>query len=190
MNSLGPERPCNHDSAPRSSTGSASGTVGVVYCAPMVECHYMRNLPIWIQSLADLAIAVVTTWTLIILRRYAADTKIIAKNSSEQIESAQMPFVVLVLGREASRPWLLRNQGSGTALNIYFTRFVSQSSPPRMQWMTPLAPGQEIAVDRESALLTQESGFRVEYESLSGKKYRTLTKDKDGDLKTTFNRIE
>jgi hypothetical protein len=156
----------------------------------------MNHLPSWIQATADLTLAVVTIYTLIVLRRYAADTKIIAKNSSDQIENAQMPFVALVLRTElspspgsSSSPWAIRNQGSGAAINIYFTRFVGNEKPPIMQWMTPLGPGEECVMARESGDIVQTTGFIVECESLSGKKYRTTSKREGGELKTTFEKL-
>jgi hypothetical protein len=156
----------------------------------------MGHLPSWIQAIADVALVAVTTYTLIVLRRYAADTKTIAKNSSDQNENAQMPFVALVLRSESSlspgtssSPWAIRNQGSGAAINIYFTRFVGNDKPPIMQWMTPLGPGEECVVARESGEVLQKNGFTVECESLSGKKYRTISKRVDSDLKTTFHKL-
>jgi hypothetical protein len=58
-----------------------------------------------------------------------------------------------------------------------------------MQWNTPLAPGEEYVVARESGDVLHTIGFTVEYESLSGKKYRTISKRTNGDLKTTFQKL-
>jgi hypothetical protein len=148
--------------------------------------------PNWIGAIAAIWLAVVTTWTLVILRRYAADTKTIAKASVEQIENSQMPFVGLVMTTgESSRiaPWAIRNQGSGVALNIYFSRLVNENVT--MQWMTPLAPGEECPLEREvGVILGAESGFVVEYQSLAGRKYRTTTRRVENQLKVTFGEIE
>ena len=50
----------------------------------------------WIQALASVGIVVLTILTLIVLRRYAADTKTIAKVSASQTENATMPILVVV----------------------------------------------------------------------------------------------
>jgi hypothetical protein len=101
-----------------------------------------------------------------------------------------MPFVALVLRSEPDQsPWSIRNQGSGTAINIYYSRFVSDDKQPVMVWMTPLAPGEEHIVGRESGDVLHKNGFTVEYESLSGKKYRTISKRTNGELKTTFHKF-
>jgi hypothetical protein len=105
----------------------------------------LPGLPTWIEAIAGVWLAVVTTWTLVVLRRYAADTKIIARNSNEQIENAQMPFVALVETTGESRriPWAMKNEGFGAAVNIIYTRFLGIDKPTMMQWMMPLAPGDD-----------------------------------------------
>ena len=57
----------------------------------------MIEVRTWIQTVAEVVLAGVTTWTLVVLRRYARDTKKIAENSSEQLENSQTPFVALVI---------------------------------------------------------------------------------------------
>jgi hypothetical protein len=142
-----------------------------------------------ITALAGVWLAVITTWTLVVLRRYAADTKTIAKTSVEQVENAQMPFVAIVMGDSTHVPWAMRNQGSGTAVNIYFSRPLN-ANEVMMQWMTPLAPREEIPLDHKSGdLLTTKNGFIVEYESLSGKKYRTTTTRFENKMKVNFEKI-
>ncbi len=144
--------------------------------------------PSWIQATAEVVLAVVTTYTLIVLRRYAADTKKIAENSTKQIENAQMPFVALVMNTDPSRHgnWAIRNQGTGTAVNIYYTRYLSSEQAPIMQWMTPLAPAEAYTLPRENEQLKD---FTVEYESLDGIKYRTTAKQENGDVRTKFCRL-
>lgn len=150
------------------------------------------NLPTWIQAGADVLLAFVTTWTLIVLRDYARDNKKIAENSSAQIENSQMPFVTIILRSEPGpTPWAIKNQGFAPALNIYRSRSDGSDKKPMMQWTTPLAPGEEAHVSQGDANLMQSSdGFIVEYESLSGRKFRTVTFWNGPNLKVTFQRLD
>ena len=103
--------------------------------------------------MAEVALVVVTSWTLIVLRGYAADTKIIARSAAAQTENSQMPFIALVITTGVDRtvyPWAIRNQGFGPAVNIYYTRFLGEDKPPMMQWMTPLGPADEYLLPRET----------------------------------------
>jgi len=152
----------------------------------------MSALPTWIEAISGAWLAFVTTWTLVVLRRYAADTKTIAKNSTEQIENAQMPFIALVqtTGDDSRRvPWAIRNQGFRAAVNMYYTRFLPER-PPMMQWTTPLAPTNEYPLQRETGDLLTNDGFTVEYESLSGKKFRTTVKRVGNEMKTTLQKLD
>jgi hypothetical protein len=151
----------------------------------------MCDLSNWIQAGASAVLAFVTGWTLKVLRAYAADTKTLAINSSKQIENAQTPFVTLVTTTESERnsPWEIRNQGSGVGVNITYSRYMGEGNQPLMQWTTSLGPGESYHVSREDGNLTSESGFSVEYESLSGKRYRTVVKRVGSDMKTTFERL-
>ena len=53
--------------------------------------------PTWIQAISELWLALVTSVTLYVLWGYAKDTKVIAKNSSEQIEYSQRPFLAVAM---------------------------------------------------------------------------------------------
>jgi hypothetical protein len=87
----------------------------------------IRNLPIWIPSIADVTRAIGTVATLIVLRRYTADSKTIAKNSSDEIECSPMPLVTLVL---KGTGWAMKNQGFGPPVNIFYTRFAGDEKKP------------------------------------------------------------
>ena len=99
-----------------------------------------------------------------------------------------MPFIAMVTKTDPSRisDWAIKNEGSGPALEIYYLRYLGEDKPPMMQWMTPLAPGDEYSLPRESG----HRDFKVEYESLSGKKYRTTVTVSDGNRKTSFQRFD
>jgi hypothetical protein len=146
----------------------------------------MTDVPNYIQAASGVVLVGITFWTLIVLRRYAADTKTIAANSSQQIENSQMPFVTLVV---KDTGWAMKNQGFGTAMNIFHTRFVGKDKPPLNQWMTPMAPGEDMRVERDDADYIDKEGFTVSYESLSGKKYRTTIRKISGALNVQFEKI-
>jgi hypothetical protein len=144
----------------------------------------------WVQAIADFVLALVTSITLWVVIKYAGDTKTIAENSSVQIENAQMPFVAIVMLTDPERTsnWAIKNQGRGTALNIHYTRYL----PDKLaisQWMTPLAPGELYPLPKENDQQMPERGFTVEYESLSGMRYRTTVEWESGSPKTTFLRF-
>ena len=67
------------------------------------------------QSIADVVLAVVTSLTLWVVVKYAADTKTIAENSTRQLESSQMPFVALVILTDPDRAgnWAIKNWVTG-----------------------------------------------------------------------------
>jgi len=125
-----------------------------------------------------------------VLIKYAVDTNKIAKNSTQQLENSRMPFIALVMKKDDERysGWAIKNLGFGTAINIYYTRCLPDRKP-MMQWMTPLAPGEDYPLPRENDIQMAKSGFRVEYESLSGIKYRTAVEWVNGDPNTKFYRL-
>jgi hypothetical protein len=147
----------------------------------------------WAQALAALWLAVVTTWTLIVLRRYAADTKLIADNSALELESSQTPFISLIEGDmvQGWGPWKLKNQGNGVAINVRYSRHVAANQPLQMTGVTPLAPGESRSVSVESAVIFNggETPFTITYESLSGKKYRTTVQRVQDEVRTIFEKL-
>jgi hypothetical protein len=150
------------------------------------------NTPEWIQAGAAVALTVVTTWTLIILRRYAADTKRLAWNSAEQIEISQMPFVTLVEHSEPHRfgNWALHNEGFGAAINIYHSRWLGPQRENARIAAPSLGPGDQYAVDNNSAnIATSQTGFVIEYESLTGRKFRTTFTRHGDSQKTVFEKL-
>lgn len=103
------------------------------------------------------------------LCKYAWDTNRIARNSSAQIENSQRPFIALIVTVEyGHRFWKIKNQGCGPAVNVRYLHYLPDK-PPIMQWASPMAPGDEYALPQENALGMAKGGFKVEYESLSGK---------------------
>ena len=144
----------------------------------------------WIQAVAAICLVGISGWTLYVLIGYARDTKTIAGNSVKQNENSQMPFIALVEDKEPghSSKWLITNQGFGPALNISYSRCVGSDKPPFLQPLPPLAPSELYRVENADAELAASVGFEVNYESLSGKKYRTLVKRLNGAWQHSFER--
>ncbi|MGB8496076.1 MAG: hypothetical protein WCE53_16880 [Candidatus Acidiferrum sp.] len=144
-----------------------------------------------IQTITQVVLALVTMGALIVLIGYARDTKTIAKNGSEQIESSLLPFIALVEREESghSSNWAIKNLGKGPALNIYYSRSLSNDKP-KMQAITPLAPSAQYFVENADEDLTTKGSFTVDYESLSGKKYRTTVRRIRGERTHSFQRLE
>jgi hypothetical protein len=143
-----------------------------------------------IQTAAQILLALTTAWTLWVLIGYARDTKSIAKNSSEQVENALIPFVALIEKEPGhSSRWSIKNQGKGPATNVSYKRYTGENEPTIMQDILPLAPSDHYDVGNDDVELTGAGGFVVQYESLSGKKYLTTVLKIDGKRKHTFVRV-
>jgi hypothetical protein len=155
------------------------------------------NLPEWIQAAAGVAIVYFTGRSLVVLKDYAADTKKIAKVgvhqadlSLQQIENSQKPFVALVkkvpdAHTQSAGGWFLENQGFGAAVNLRYTHGFDTSV---WDYNTPVfGVGQFYHLMRFNIDTVRQHEFKIEYESLSGKKYRTSIIWVDGEMKMTFS---
>jgi|HubBroStandDraft_6_1064221.scaffolds.fasta_scaffold669100_2 hypothetical protein len=144
----------------------------------------------WFQAVAAFAIVYFTGRSLIVLKGYAEDTKKIAKASAEQVENTQKPFVGLVLKPENivqrfPGGWVIENQGFGPALNLKHTHGFD---PTVFDYTAPvLGKDQFHHLDRINIETARNHEFKIEYESLSGKKYRTSIVWVDGEMRTTFS---
>jgi hypothetical protein len=151
----------------------------------------------WLQAIAAFIIVYFTGRSLMVLKGYAEDTKTIATASVhqadisvQQIENAQKPFVALILkpeGITAYFPggWVIENQGFGPALNLRY----SHPLDPSVFDYNPsvLDKGQYHYMPRFVIDQMRSHEFKVEYQSLSGTKYRTLVVWVDGEMRTTFS---
>lgn len=143
-----------------------------------------------IQTITQVVLAIATVATLIVLIGYAKDTKKIAKNSFQQIESSLQPFVALVEREPGhSSNWSIKNIGKGPALNIRYSRYQADDKPPQWCSPSPLAPLEFYnGVDnRDAEFAEKKDGFIVEYESLSGRKYRTTVRQVEGVKRQHFS---
>ena len=112
-----------------------------------------------------------TFLTLRVLRRYADDTKKIADVSSSQTENSQMPFLAVMLRMRPDNEeagWGIENQGFGPALNVMYRISGRRSSIGSLSEGAIQATHGDIA----DAFAIQQPVL-IDYESLSGKKYRT-----------------
>jgi hypothetical protein len=150
----------------------------------------LSNLPNWIQALAAISIVGLTLATLIVLKDYATDTKDIARASVSQLEDSQMPFLAVIM-RESlpgnAGGWGIENQGFGPATNVSFGTGHSDAGRRHLGSM-PRGNVQAVHYDVEDAFKSAQQVV-IEYESLSGLKYRTIVKNIDGVMKTKFHKF-
>ena len=151
--------------------------------------------PEGIEAVTGIALVILTFLTLMVLRGYANDTKIIAIESTKQTshsvtqtENSQRPFLTLILheGRAGIvGGWKIENQGAGPALNIRYT--IPEGAAQVWRTLTSLPVGglQAYNVDIDAAL---HQGLTIEYDSLSGVRYRTVVTGTMNAPLTTFNR--
>ena len=128
------------------------------------------NLPSWIQAISAACIVALTFLTLIVLRKYAADTRTIADASASQIENSQMPFLAVVMRPEthdSTGGWGIENQGFGPAIDVSYSSIVAAHA--------------DIA---DAFALKQRLVIR--YESLSGAKYCTTVTMTKNVMQTQF----
>ena len=126
------------------------------------------------------AIASLTLLTLLYLRSYVRDTSKLASIASDQLESSQQPFVAFYFSTDPKDRTriLLKNVGSGPALNGSWIRFTANgtSGPASFSYLESHWEDPNPMVVDHSNFLEQFANSRVEmtYESLSGKRYRTI----------------
>jgi hypothetical protein len=150
------------------------------------------GIPEWIQAIATVAILPLTVWSLLILKKYAADTKRIADDSASQVERSYVPFLAVITkpipGASKNENWFLENQGFGPALNIVRIRHFPDSNS-QMLAESPIGARSDVRIDRFTADGFNQHGFTAEYESLSGKKYRTVVIWPNGEMQTKFEAL-
>jgi hypothetical protein len=142
--------------------------------------YIFASAPAWIEAFAALVAALaavgvtrLTYLTLIVLKEYAADTKTIAKASASQTETSQIPFLAMAPSLVGAAEWGMCNQGFGPAINISYSRY--DRGQRLMQPVPPLAIGERHNVHNHYMQAVGNAlGFEIQYESLSGLKYRTL----------------
>ena len=155
----------------------------------MAQC-ILRNLPNWIQALAAISIVGLTLVTLIVLKHYAADTKTIARASVLQLENSQMPFLAVIMRPNTTQSnggWGIENQGFGPAINVIYSSGHKDATLMPLGSM-PRGDIQPVHADIEDAFRATRQVV-IEYESLSGLKYRTIVTRFDGVMNTQFHKV-
>jgi len=154
----------------------------------------IANLPNWIQALAAVGLVILTGLTLIVLWGYAKDTRTIARTGTAHIEMIDRPFVALLakpaeLNRHGGG-WAIENQGNGTAMNIRHSH--PQGEEGWVATLRPLAVGDFKFLMNFNLDVMRNRVFTIEYESLSGKKYKTTVDWPNviGDMRTRFESVE
>ena len=145
----------------------------------------MGTLPEWIQAVAALGIAALTLMTLTVLKKYAVDTRRLADDSASQVERAQMPFLAVVRNNE-HRDWVIVNQGFGPAIKVAYHGFTGDGKPDQSNPVQTLAPGEVASAPIH--LMNVNNNFDIDYESLAGKKYRSIVTT-GGDPRTEFRKL-
>ena len=146
----------------------------------------------WATTLALLQVIVMTI-TLIVLCVYAYDTRRIAQASVAQTENSQKPFLVLLqkpqqVGQHPGG-WALENQGFGPAINIRHTEVVGVEGF-RENVRALAANSDFFFLEGFNIDVMRNHVFVAEYESLSGKKYRTVVDWPEHVMRTVLQERE
>jgi hypothetical protein len=168
----------------------------------------MCDLPSWIQTnaagiqaVAAVTLVVITAWTLIVLRQYAADTKKMAEAAVAQAETVHMPCLTLharqrdynaaLLDENARTDVVLRphagqvaieNYGTGPAMNIeYVFKAQDRENIADLDGYIPYLAPKEMFVTKMPQNLMHGHDYLItlRYASLSGQKYRTELTSRD-----------
>ena len=145
----------------------------------------LGTLPEWIQAFAALGIVVLTAWTLRVLRAYASDTNRLANHSALQIENAQIPFLAITRNASGQGEWVVANQGFGPALNPTYHGFTKDGKPEPSNPLHTIAPREVVSFAHPFIRATRD--FVIDYESLSGQKYRSTVRT--AEPRTEFQRL-
>lgn len=151
----------------------------------MIQC-ILANLPNWIQALAAVCIVPLTLLTLIVLKRYAADTKKIARASASQLENSEMPFLAIV--QHQLNGWIIENQGFGPAINGSWSYVQGGRHTHQIPSLAPKAT--HTIQNLFAPVVANQAGIEIAYESLSGLKYRTVMTWERGDARVIQMRFE
>jgi len=135
-----------------------------------------------IQTLSALIASSVGILGLIVLCKYAWDTRTIAKATEFQAKDRVLPFLALNLitvrqGHLSCDEWRLENQGYGPAINV--KHWIFDDPIPRQR--LSIMQGTEAAIcdttTAEGRLFTEnmraKRGFVVEYDSIVAEKLRS-----------------
>jgi hypothetical protein len=140
--------------------------------------------------------AIVALLGLIVLSKYALDTRTIARATAHQSQATLLPFLAIVVEtRNNQQEWYIKNAGSGPAKNIRYTpidptELVGQKSPMMSGETRRLCSAEEPDRSRLGEELRKREGFVIGYESLSGERLTSSFKQSfhTGEIEVGFKR--
>jgi hypothetical protein len=147
----------------------------VPFCYPFVgmcvDWSKIEAIAATVGAGATVFLAALTVPNLIMLWRYVRDTKRLAETASEQLESSQTPFVVLMVetSSDYSAVYRLENQGGGPAMNV--TGWMEWPTGEKVPFAFSRALGRGGHSNFEGAHNYKQA--RIEYQSLGGWRYVT-----------------
>lgn len=151
------------------------------------------DLPSWIQAIAAVCIVGLTLATLLVLRDYAADTKKIANVSVSQTENSQVPFLAVIMREfQTGNPggWGIENQGFGPAVNVRYSSHARDNPALETTAIEPIPQGRIVSLHQDIAdAFNTNQVFVIEYESLSGVRYRSRIEMIENEMRTAFQRL-
>jgi len=153
---------------------------------------FVADLPSWIQAAVAVGALTLAALSLIVLREYAADTKKIANASVSQTENSQMPFLAVIMREHLiDNPggWGIQNQGFGPAINVHYSGYV-RNNPAVTNAIEPIAQGAIVPLHADIAFAFQfNQAFVIDYESLSGVRYRSRIEMVDNQMRTACQKL-
>ena len=159
----------------------------------------VNDISIWLGPLSEFGLLLLGIPTLLYLKRYADDTRTLAKSSLDQIEQGYIPYIMV---REQAHTGMQHqmsfvNEGKGPTVNVTISYEKYQHELPNGEVVfketTTALP--DFAVTSKpfsfTDRLSSQAGAVIRYHSLTGKAYETkLQIGITGPVKTTFKRIE
>lgn len=134
---------------------------------------------------------------LVVLCKYAWDTRAIARGAVEQSRTILLPFLSLtIVPKSSDQEWHIKNLGSGPAINITFDPIDINE---RIGQKAPIMPGETrrlCSADKNDdrarlgEAMRRTAGFEIKYESLSGEHLISRIKQEfaDGAIDVKFVR--
>jgi hypothetical protein len=129
-----------------------------------------------LAALSTGAIAVLTLLTLRRINKYVKDTSALVKLTEDQMEAQIAPFLAVVTPDPTvygDNDNTIVNHGRGPALNVTY-RPNSNGTGELIQLFKPIEVQGKRSIHELDGRWQRESGFELQYESLSGTSYQTL----------------
>jgi hypothetical protein len=147
----------------------------------------------WIVAASGLSGVVIAGFSLAYLIKYVEATGRQVEVSQDQLEATMRPIVVVI--EDEANTIGIRNVSSVPALNVIYQTYGEPNSPqpqriPVFTNLMRLSGGNLTHFTLFKGLCDESSSFDVEYESVSGRRYRTTgTWDKDNKLILSIQKL-